>query len=280
MMGVVTLLGVAVLITLVGKPGSSSITEQVSPAWYDYEIVNVYPHDPEAFTQGLLFRDGFLFESTGVNGRSTVRKVRLETGEVIQEGKIDSDYFAEGLTDWEENLVQLTWHAGIGFVYDLQTFSLQRTFRYSGEGWGLAHDEGRLIMSDGTATLRFLNPETLVETGRLRVTEAGAPLANLNELEVVRSEIFANIWQSDQIVIIDAQDGEVTSRINLQGLLTSSDRSRSVGVLNGIAYDSVNARLFITGKLWPKLFEIRLQPRFMALGSWKCLLPFIRDTKA
>ena len=258
-LGLITLLFLATLIALTAATGSSPSTGQVSPVQYDYEIVNVYPHDPEAFTQGLLFRDGFLFESTGVKGRSTVRKVRLETGEVIQERKLDSEYFGEGLTDWEDNLVQLTWHAGIGFVYDLQTLSLQRTFRYSGEGWGLARDRNRLIMSDGTPTLRFLNAETLVETGRLRVREAGVPLANLNELEVVRGKILANVWQSGQIVIIEAETGNVSGRINLQGLLTRAERLRSVDVLNGIAYDPANNRIFVTGKRWPKLFEIRLR---------------------
>ena len=256
-MGVVVLLGVA---TFIASAGSVRTTTRIPATQYSYELVNVYPHDPEAFTQGLLFRGGFLYESTGWKGRSRVRKVRLETGEVIQERRLDPDYFAEGLTDWDGKLVQLTWQAGVGFVYDLETLSILRTFRYAGEGWGLAHDESRLIMSDGTPTLRFLSPTTLTETGRLTVKEAGVPVAKLNELEVVQGRIFANVWQTDQIVIIDAQNGFVTGRINLQGLLAPIDHLPGVGVLNGIAYDSANDRLFVTGKRWPRLFEIRLKP--------------------
>jgi glutamine cyclotransferase len=254
----VALAGLAAAI--VAPPGSAG-TQQDSVTWYDYEVVNVYPHDPGAFTQGLLFRDGFLFESTGRQGHSTVRKVRLPTGEVLQERVVDASYFAEGLTDWKDSLVQLTWRAGVGFVYDLETFALRRVFRYPGEGWGLARCGGRLVMSDGTPVLRFLDPETLVETGRVSVAASGKPIGNLNELEVVRGKVFANVWQTDQIVIIDPRNGMVTGRIDLEGLLTPKERNRSAGVLNGIAYDSAGDRLFVTGKLWPRLFEIRLRQR-------------------
>jgi glutamine cyclotransferase len=238
--------------------GTSSTSS--GPVRYGYRVVHSYPHDPQAFTQGLVFRNGFLFESTGLNGRSSVRKVRLETGEVVQQRAVDSQHFAEGLADWRDSLVQLTWRSGIGFVYDMTTFEPRRTFPYAGEGWGLARDTNRLIMSDGTATLRFLDPETLGETGRLLVTEDGRPLADLNELEVVRGSILANIWQTDDVAMIDPASGKVTGRIGLAGLLSPQERL-GVDVLNGIAYDAANDRLFVTGKLYPRLFEIKLEPR-------------------
>ena len=222
--------------------------------------VHTYPHDPDAFTQGLVFRDGLLYESTGLNGKSSLRKVRLETGDVIQQVKVDEEYFAEGLTDWHDALVQLTWKARLGFVYDLSTFARRRTFRYAGEGWGLTHDTSRLIMSDGSSALRFLDPETLQETGRLSVTEDGRPVENLNELEVVKGQIFANVWQTDDIVIVSPANGHVTGRLSLAGLRASLGTARPVDVLNGIAYDTGTDRLFVTGKLWPTLFEIRIGP--------------------
>jgi glutaminyl-peptide cyclotransferase len=223
-----------------------------------YRVVNTFPHDPEAFTQGLIYRGGFLFESTGLHGRSSLRKVRLETGEVLQRQALDAEHFAEGLADWQDQLVQLTWQSNLGFVYDLKTFARQRTFSYTGEGWGLARDARRLIMSDGTSVLRFLDPSTFAEAGRLAVTEGGLAVTNLNELEVVKGRIFANVWQSDQLVIIDPESGQVTGRVDLSGLLPPSERY-GTDVLNGIAYDANGDRLFVTGKLWPKLFEIRLE---------------------
>jgi glutaminyl-peptide cyclotransferase len=226
---------------------------------YDYEIVNSYPHDPSAFTQGLIYRDGYLFESTGLYGGSSLRKVRLKTGEVVQRKTIHSDYFGEGLTDWEDQLVQLTWRSNTGFVYDVLTLELKKTFRYSGEGWGLTRDNERLIMSDGTSTLRFLDPETMRETGRLEVTDNGFPVSMLNELEIVGGRIFANVYMTDEIVIISPQSGHVIGRISLEGLLDEFEMSPQVDVLNGIAYDSERDRLFVTGKRWPKLFEIRLK---------------------
>jgi glutamine cyclotransferase len=227
---------------------------------YSYRVVNVYPHDPEAFTQGLVYRDGFLYESTGLNGRSSLRKVRLETGEVIQQRQVDAQYFGEGLADWGGKLIQLTWRSNVGFVYDRASFNLERTFAYVGEGWGLTHDDTRLIMSDGSSSLRFLDPATLQETGRLTVTDRGRPVGGLNELEVVRGEIYANVWQTDRIARIAPASGHVTGWIDLSGLLPPSDQ-RGVDVLNGIAYDGEHDRLFVTGKLWPKLFEIALVRR-------------------
>ena len=227
--------------------------------WYDYEIVNTYPHDPSAFTQGLIYRDGYLFESTGLYGGSSLRKVRLKTGEVVQRKTIRSEYFGEGLTDWGDQLVQLTWKSNIGFVYDALTFELKKTFRYPGEGWGLTRDNDRLIMSDGTSSLRFLDPETMRESGRLEVIENGFPVSMLNELEMVRGQIFANVYNTYEIVIISPQSGHVTGRISLVGLFEKFKMSKEVGVMNGIAYDPERDRLFVTGKRWPKLFEIRLK---------------------
>lgn len=228
---------------------------------FGYEVVKTFPHDREAFTQGLLYRDGFLFESTGLNGRSSVRKVVLETGAVVQQRSVAAEYFAEGLVDWDNRLIQLTWRSKVGFVYDLATFEPRKTFNYDGEGWGLARDATRIIMSDGSATLRFLDPQTLAETGQLQVTYEGKPLPQLNELEVVNGEIYANVWPTDFIAIIDPDTGRTTGRINLTGLLPAASRTHPVDVLNGIAYDAKGDRLFVTGKLWPTLFEIRLTPK-------------------
>lgn len=228
---------------------------------YGYEVVNVYPHDREAFTQGLIVRDGFLFESTGLIGQSTLRKVRLETGEVLQQVHIDVPHFAEGLTDWRESLVQLTWQSNVGFVYELSSFALKRRFTYAGEGWGLTRDSSRLIVSDGSAILRFLDPDTFNEIGRVRVVEDGLPVEKLNELEFVNGEVFANVFETDEIVSISPATGAVTGRVDLRGLLSPADRASGVDVLNGIAYEAQRDRLFVTGKLWPRLFEIRLRLR-------------------
>ena len=221
----------------------------------------MYPHDPRAYTQGLIYLDGFLFESTGLNGRSTLRKVKLETGEVIRQVPIDSAYFAEGLTDWHGLLVQLTWQSHVGFIYDMATLNVQRTFTYSGEGWGLTRDRTRLIMSDGSDSLRFLDPKTLRETVRVTVRDGTLAIKDLNELEYVRDEIFANIWHTDRIATIAPETGRVTGWIDLRGLLSEVHQLEPEAVLNGTAYDDVHDRLFVTGKLWPKLFEIRLERR-------------------
>jgi glutamine cyclotransferase len=223
---------------------------------YGYDVVKVYPHDPGAFTQGLLFRDGFLFESTGREGRSSLRRVRLETGEVVQRVDLDARYFAEGLTDLGSRLLQLTYTTNIGFVYDLRTFSRERSFSYEGEGWGLAHDDRRVIMSDGTPTLRFLDPATQRELGRLTVRDGTRLIDDLNELEFVKGEILANVWTTDRIAIIDPATGAVTGWLDLSGI---RPRSPGIDVLNGIAYDAAGDRLFVTGKLWPRLFHIRLR---------------------
>lgn len=225
---------------------------------YGFEVVRAYPHDPGAFTQGLVFRDGVLFESTG-RYPSTVRKVRLEDGVVLERRTLDTAYFGEGLTDFGDRLLTLTWKSQKGFVWDASDLSLDGEFSYSGEGWGLTHDGARLILSDGTPALRFLDPQTLTETGRVAVTLDGRPVGNLNELEWIDGEVFANVWQTDFIVRIDPASGRVTGIIDLAELMP--DRSAldpTDAVLNGIAWDAAGRRLFVTGKNWPTLFEIRL----------------------
>jgi len=225
-----------------------------------YQVVHTYPHDPGAFTQGLVYVDGHLYESTGLNGRSSIRMVDLYTGKVLQKFDLPANYFGEGLTDWGSTLIQLTWKAHKGFVYDRFTFALLRTFSYQGEGWGLTHDDKQLIMSDGSSYLRFLDPKTFREVRRLRVTDdAGHAVENLNELEWVRGEIYANVWQSDTIVRISPRTGKVLGKIDLGGIIDKRELGNPDAVLNGIAYDAAGNRLFVTGKLWPKLFEIRVQ---------------------
>jgi glutaminyl-peptide cyclotransferase len=223
-----------------------------------YQVVRVYPHDREAFTQGLVFVDGVLYEGTGLNGRSGIRKVKLENGEVLQIQQIDSQHFGEGIAVVGNSVVELTWQSGVGFVYDRSTFQRTRTFTYTGEGWGLTYDGTRLIMSDGSSSLRFLDPKTFKETGRLKVRDGTRPVDQLNELEMVKGEIFANVWQTDRIARISPKTGAVTGWIDLAGLLDPRDR-QGVDVLNGIAYDRQGDRLFVTGKLWPKLFEIKIK---------------------
>ena len=239
-----------------------SSTTQTSAApvpVYRYQVVHSYPHDPSAFTQGLIFLDGVLYESTGLNNRSTLRKVQLETGKILQQQQVPGEYFAEGLVNWGPDLLQLTWTSKVGFVYDRATFTVKRRFNYTGEGWGLTKDSARIILSDGTSRLRFLDPKTLQQTGSLNVTDRGRPVTELNELEYVQGEIWANIWQTDRIARISPFTGFVTGWIDLSGLLKPAERS-STDVLNGIAYDPAANRIFITGKLWPKLFEIKLVP--------------------
>ena len=254
----------AVLFTLVMLAMAAPATAQLMmesarpPARIDYTVVSTFPHDRGAFTQGLVYRDGFLYESTGLNGRSSLRKVELATGKVLQQVDVDAKHFAEGLTDWNGRLIQITWQTQTGFVYDLKTFKLEKTFTFPGEGWGLAHDGKHLILSDGTATLRFLDPKTYAEVRRVDVTYAGKPLAQLNELEMVDGELFANVWGTNFLVVIDPASGRVTGQVDLAGLLPEADRKPPIDVLNGIAWDAKGKRLFVTGKLWPKLFELRL----------------------
>jgi glutaminyl-peptide cyclotransferase len=225
---------------------------------YGYEVVHTYPHDPRAYTQGLFYRNGFLYESTGLNGQSSIRKERLETGEILDRRDVPEQYFGEGIINWKDRLIEITWRTQVGFVYDLANFGLKSQFSYPGEGWGLTQDGKRIIMSDGTAELRFWDPETLRETGRVRVTADGVPVDQLNELEWVKGEVYANVYQTDRIARIDPASGKVVGWIDLTGILSPADRVRQVDVLNGIAYDAATDRLFVTGKWWPKLFEIKL----------------------
>ncbi len=233
----------------------------VEPMLYGYEIVNAYPHDPTAFTQGLVFLEGVLYEGTGLNGGSSLRKVEIESGQVLQQRDLDVRFFGEGIAVFNNRVLQLTWKSQTAFVYDVDTFELRTQFSYATEGWGLTHDGERLIMSDGTSTLYFRDPFTFAETGRVAVRNGENPVAYLNELEYIDGQIFANVWQTDRIVRIDPQSGQVTGIVNLSGLLSPADRSgRRVDVLNGIAYDAAGDRLFVTGKWWPKLYEIKLVP--------------------
>jgi glutaminyl-peptide cyclotransferase len=229
---------------------------------YTYRVVRSYPHDRQAFTQGLVYHGGLLYEGTGMNGRSGIRKVRLETGEVLQVRTLGEQYFGEGIAIVDDRLVQLTWQHELGFVYDRETFAPRGTFRYTGEGWGLAYDGTRLIMSSGAAsgTLTLLDPRTLRRTGTLVVRDGGRPVAHLNELEIVKGEIFANVWQTERIARISPATGQVTGWIDVRGLLSPRE-AEGVDVMNGIAYDAAGDRLFVTGKLWPKLFEIEVVPR-------------------
>lgn len=226
---------------------------------YGYEVVREYPHDPQAFTQGLFVLNGFLYESTGLLGRSSVRQVSLETGQVLARFEMPKNYWQEGIVNWKQEIIGLSWQQQTGYVFDLKSLKPKRQFRYAGEGWGLTQDGKRIIMSDGTAELRFWDPATLKENGRLQVTFRGNPVAHLNELEWMKGEILANVWQTDLIARINPANGKVIGWINLAGLLKHSERvAGQTDVLNGIAYDAVNDRLFVTGKNWPKLFQIRL----------------------
>jgi len=225
-----------------------------------YRIVKIYPHDRAAFTEGLFFQEGVLWESTGQNGSSWIRKVRLENGEVLQQMPLEPQYFGEGIVAWKKSLIQLTYKTEIGFVYDITTMKRLRSFNYTGEGWALTHDGTRIIMSDGSSSLRFLDPETLKETGRLPVKDAGKPVLELNELEFVKGEILANVWKTERLARISPKTGQVTGWVDLSGLLDPRDAA-GVDVLNGIAYDAAGDRLFVTGKLWPKVFEIKIVAR-------------------
>jgi glutamine cyclotransferase len=224
----------------------------------DYKVIHTYPHDPHAFTQGLIFVDGHLYESAGEYGQSSLRMVDLETGRVLQELPVAKQYFAEGLAAWGSTLVQLTWMEHTAFVYDRFSFRLLRTLSYPWEGWGLASDGKELILSDGTPELHFLDPATFHELRRVTVKDHGQPVKELNELEMVHGEIYANVWHTDRIARISPKTGAVLGWIDLSGLLPANLRSSPEAVLNGIAYDAARDRLFVTGKNWPRLYEIRV----------------------
>ncbi|MFK0300508.1 glutaminyl-peptide cyclotransferase [Brevundimonas sp. NPDC090276] len=240
-----------------GPAASSPASPAVMPV-YGYEVVRTLPHDPTAFTQGLVIREGVLIESTG-RDPSSVRRVRLEDGVVLQKRELDPEYFGEGLTEIGGRLVTLTWNNGVGFVWNADDLSPVSRFTYAGEGWGLTHDGKRLILSDGSPNLRFLDSATFAETGRIPVTLNGRPLRQLNELEWIDGEVWANVWQTNFIVRIDPTSGHVVGIIDLSGLLPEGlVKDPTDDVLNGIAWDATNRRLFVTGKNWPSLFEIKL----------------------
>ena len=222
-----------------------------------YKVIATFPHDTTSFTQGLVFADGELYESTGLNGESTLRRVDITTGKTLQRIDVPKQYFAEGLALVGDELLQLTWQHRLGFVYDRKTFKQKRTFTYNTEGWGIAYDgASRLIMSDGTDTLTYLDPKTFAATKTLRVRDAGRPISNLNELEWIEGEIWANVWQTDRIARISPSTGEVNAWIDFSSLFPRAQRTPPADELNGIAYDKATRRIFITGKKWPKLYQI------------------------
>jgi glutaminyl-peptide cyclotransferase len=226
-----------------------------------YRVLHAYPHDSQAFTQGLIYLDGYLYESTGLNGQSTLREDNLETGQVIREVSLPSRYFGEGLTNWGNTLIQLTWKAHVAFVYDRATFHLLKTFHYPWEGWGLTQDGKHLIESDGSEFLHVLNPATFAQVRQIRVTYNGEPVKELNELEYIHGLIYANVWMTNKIVRISPATGKVVGWIDLTGLLPEIENPGRDGVLNGIAYDAGHNRLFVTGKLWPRLYQIQVVPK-------------------
>jgi glutamine cyclotransferase len=231
---------------------------------YSAVIVKTYPHDPSAFTEGLFYKDGFLYESTGREGESSIRKVVLETGRIVQQHDLDPKYFGEGIVNWKNRMIGLTWQTQIGFVYDLDSFNQLADFHYTGEGWALTRDDRHLFMSDGTSDLRLLDPDTLAETGRVHVTCEGRPIRNVNELEWVKGEIYANIWLTNLIVRINPVTGEVIGVADLADVAELAHADRATDVLNGIAYDAATDRLFVTGKLWPTLYQITLSQQATA----------------
>ena len=239
-------------------PSSQNVAEE--PPTQSFRIVATYPHDQGAFTQGLIWLDGRLYESTGMIGQSTIREVDLAAGRVLRSAPIPDGLFGEGLVNWRDELLSITWQDGIGFRWDRATFRQTGTWRYQGEGWGLTQDGTHIIMSDGSPILRFLDPVTMEERRRIMVTSAGQPVANLNELEYVNGEIFANVWMTSRIARIDPRIGRVTGWIDLTALTEQTPRVDEDAVLNGIAYDAERDRLFVTGKNWPSLYEIDLVP--------------------
>jgi|SRR5579872_5513252 len=253
LLAVVAALGMALL--------AATTAPAAAPVW-GVAVVHTYPHDPGAFTEGLFCLDGFLYESTGLYGQSSVRKVDLATGRVLQSRSLGARYFGEGIVAWKDHLIQLTWQNHVGFVDDLASFKQLRVFSYAGEGWALTQNGRQLIMSDGTPQLRFLDPDTLKPVRRLTVTADGQPVNDLNELEWVKGEILANVWRTNFIARIDPATGKVTGWIDLTGLMNPALLGGDPdAVPNGIAYDSAHDRLFVTGKRWPRLFEIRLVKR-------------------
>lgn len=231
------------------------------PVEYTFEVVRQLPHDPKAFTQGLTYSNGYFYEGTGREGQSSLRQVDPETGRVLRKVDLSPELFGEGITVLGDRIIQLTWMSHLGFVYDLNDFRQLKTFSYAGEGWGLTTDGNDLFMSDGSAEIRVLDAATFSEKRRLKVRDRGKPIQQLNELEFIEGDIYANIWHSDRIARISPHTGQVVGWIDLTGLLGPFYQREAEAVLNGIAYDRKGKRLFVTGKLWPKIFEIRVIPK-------------------
>jgi len=253
---IVIVASASVIVLLNGnKPQSNIPTARLT-----YSVVHTYPHDPNAFTEGLTYSDGFLYESTGLNGNSSLRRIDLATGFIQQEVSLPSQYFGEGITIVNNSIIQLTWQSHVGFIYDKSTFSLLRNFSYSTEGWGLTYNGSQLIMSDGTDHIYYIDPITFQRTGQIIVHDGNTTVVNINELEYVNGDIFANIWQTSTIAIINPETGQVKDWVDLSGLANQNNQDFGA-VLNGIAYDQNNDRLFVTGKDWSNLYEIRLVPQ-------------------
>ena len=261
------LLALGLFITFSGCNGSASgdrpkvetpVNNAVVPK-YGYQIVNIWPHDSNAFTQGLILVDGKLLESTGQEGSSSLRRIELETGKILKKVDVPMPYFAEGIAVLNGKIYQLTWQHQLGFIYDLQSFKLLGEFKYQGEGWGLTTDGTSLIMSDGSNRIRFIDPSNFRVTKTINVVDGTTPVGALNELEFVQGEIYANIWHDDRIAVVDPQNGRLKAWIDLTGLMPAEDLQDEEAVLNGIAYDQSSNRLFVTGKLWPRVFEIRIK---------------------
>ena len=230
------------------------------PVVYTYEVINEYPHDNEAFTQGFVYHDGYFYESTGQNGKSTLRKTEITTGKVLQKIDLDRQYFGEGMTIKDGKIYQLTWRKKVGFIYDLESFKLEKTFDYgqSKEGWGLTHNNNFLVKTDGTERMWFLNAETFEEVSYIETYTNKRKAEKLNELEFVRGKIYANIWQQNSILIVEPSTGAIEGIVSLKGLQSKAGQKGEDNVLNGIAYDAENDRLYVTGKNWNKVFEIKL----------------------
>ncbi|MCH7518545.1 MAG: glutaminyl-peptide cyclotransferase [Candidatus Dadabacteria bacterium] len=246
---------------LVAFTNSSYANEKIDTPVFGYKIVNTYPHDTNSFTQGLIFDEGVLYESTGLNGRSTVKIVDLKTGKTLKSHELPDNYFGEGIAIIENKIIQLTWRSKTGFVYDKKTLKLIKKFSYQTQGWGITYDGKYLIISDGSAVLYFMDPNTFKVVGTLEVYGDNGKVSKLNELEYINGEIYANIWGIEKIARINPKTGRVTAWIDLSGLLSDQDKKNRVDVLNGIAFNSDKGSLFVTGKLWPKMFEIELVPK-------------------
>lgn len=255
----VWLAGIVLLVcSVIGFSGYAQMKRPVKGEVWNCTVVAKYPHDAAAFTQGLVFTNGHLYEGTGKKGESSLRQVDLATGNVEKIAALESHYFGEGITVLGNRIYQLTWQNRLGLVYDAETFHVEKTFQYTGEGWGLTNDGKRLVMSDGSATIRFLDPKTFEVVKRITAKSAQGKVEHLNELEFVKNEIWANIWYEDRIVRISPENGEVLGWIDLSSLYPRIQRRSNEDVLNGIAYDAEKNRLFVTGKNWPMLYEIKV----------------------